>query len=554
MRNKVISSEEAAQLVKSGDSVALSGFISMGHPDELTNAVVKRFQETGEPRNLTLIAGAGMRSTDKWAKEGLVRKIIASHTGRQPTFIEMIINNKVEAYFYPYGAVVHAIRAAAGKKPGILTKVGLGTFIDPRYGAGKMNSCSNEEMVELIDIHGEEYLYYHSFPISVALLKATTADERGNLSTEKEALALDMLSIATAAKANNGIVIAQVERLAAFGTLHPKSVKVPGIIVDAIVLAKPENHWQTGVAPYEPGLSGEMKIPLSSLPKLAFNERKIICRRCAMEMHQEIIINLGAGMPDGVGAILAEEGLSEEAIPAIEAGTIGGVAQGGLRFGCTMNSEAHIEIGHQLDLIDAGILDIAVMGLAEVDRKGNVNVSKFGKRIVGPGGFIDIVQNTKEVIFCGTFTVDGLKIATEDGKLQILNEGCVKKFLKDVSQITFSGEFAQKSGQKVLYVTERAVFELGAEGITLIEIAPGIDLEKHIFSQMEFRPSVAKEMRTMDPRIFGEEPMGIKEEIMARKEGYRIGGDYVYEYVPHFKKESVILCSLMPEMKKGPLP
>ena len=517
MRNKVISSEEAAQMVKTGDSVVVTGFSSIGHPDELTNAVVRRFQETGEPRNLTFIAGAGMRSTDKWAKEGLVSKLITTHVGNEPTFGEMIFNNKIEAYFYPYGPITHAIRAAAGKKPGILTKIGLGTFQDPRFGAGKMNTCSHEEMIELMNIHGEEYLFYHSFPITVALIRGTTADERGNLSTEREALTLDILSAATAAKANNGIVIAQVERLATFGSLHPKSVKVPGILVDAIVVAKPENHPQSGLAPYEPGLSGETRIPLGTLPKLLFSERKIICRRCAMELFPESAINLGIGMPEGVGAVVAEEGLTDEMIPLIEAGSVGGVAQGGKRFGSTVNSEAHMEIGQQLDIINAGALDLAVMGLAEVDRKGNVNVSKFGPRVVGAGGFMDVTQSTKKVIFCGTFTAGALKIGIDKGKLQILNEGRVKKFVKDVSQITLSGDFAQKSGQKILYVTERAVFELGKEGLILVEIAAGMDLEKHIFSQMDFKPLVAKNLKIMDPRIFAEEPMGIKEEVSAKK-------------------------------------
>jgi len=380
-----------------------------------------------------------------------------------------------------------------------------------------MNSCSHDTMVEVMSIKDEEYLFYSTFPINVALIRGTTADERGNISIEKEALSLDILSTATAAKANNGIVIAQVERITKLGTLHPKNVKVPGILVDAIVLAKPDNHWQTQVEQYNPALAGETRFPLESLPILPLDEQKIVCRRVVMELVRQTKINLGIGMPEGVGPVANEEGIADEIISVIEAGAVGGIPQGGYAFGTSMNPEALIDIGYQLDILNADILNIAVLGLAEADQKGNVNVSKFGPRVIGPGGFIDITQSTNKLIFCGTMTAGGLKTEIVNGQLRIVNEGKFKKFIKEVEQITFSGEFARKNGQKVLFVTERAVFELGKEGITLVEIAAGMDLGKNILQQMELKPLIAKDLKTMDPRIFREEPMGIKEEILAEE-------------------------------------
>lgn len=516
MENKIMTAAEAAGLIKSGDYICISGFLSMGHPEELTDAVVKRFEETGEPRGVTVIAGAGMMATDRWAREGLTARLITTHVGVEPEFGKLIHSNKIEAYFLPYGPITHLVRAAAGKKPGILTKTGLCTFIDPRYGDGKMNHCSPRKMVEVMEIDGEEYLFYRTFPITVALIKGTTADEHGNISVEKEALQLDLLSMATAAKANNGIVIAQVERITKAATLHPKSVKVPGIIVDAIVVAKAENHWQSSVEPYNSALSGETRIPLGSLPALALDERKIIGRRVVLEMIPQSIINLGIGMPEGVAAVANEEGLADEMIAAIEAGPVGGVPQAAARFGSAMNPEALLDIGYQLDLFNAGVLNLAVLGLAEADMHGNVNVSKFGPRIVGAGGFIDITQNTKNVIFCGTMTAGDLKMEISEGKLKILNEGRSKKFVTHVGQITFSGDYARTSGQTVLFVTERAVFELKKEGLTLVEIAPGVDVEKHILQQMDFKPHIAKNLKIMDPRIFADKPMGIRKEILSK--------------------------------------
>lgn len=516
MKSKIMSAEEAAMLVKSGDTVLLSGFVSMCYPKHIAGAVIERFVKTGEPNSLHLLAPVGMSWSDLWAREGLVKKLTTCHVGLTPNMVKLINANKVEVYILPFGPITHIVRSAAGRKPGILSRIGLGTFVDPRYGAGKMNTCSHDEISNIQIIDGEEYIFYRNCPVDVVLLRGTTADERGNITVEKEAMIIDLASEAAAAKANGGIVIAQVERITKAGTLNPKDVRLPGILVDAIVVAKPEDHWQSAVDAFNPSLSGQIKLPLAAMPKMSFSERKIINRRAVMEFVSGGVLNQGIGMPEGLGPVATEEGIADEMTINIESGCIGGVMQGGLLFGATINPEAQLDITLNFDILDSGVLDLTVLGLAEVDQYGNVNVSKFGPRVVGPGGFIDMTQSAKKIVFCGTFTAGGLKIAVENGELNVLKEGSHIKFLQDVEQITFSAEYARKFQQKVLYVTERAVFELRKEGITLVEIAPGIDIEKDILPHMGFRPCIADDLKKMDSRIFAEEPMGIRDEILAK--------------------------------------
>jgi propionate CoA-transferase len=522
MRNKVISAEEAVRLVKSGDTIGISGFIGMGHPAELTEALEKRFIDTGEPKNLTLTYGASQNDGKSWwglnrfAREGFVKKVIAGHYGLQPDLNKMIVENKIEAYNIPQGVMMHLFRAIAGKKPGVLTHVGLRTFADPRETGCRLNEISKREVVKLIEIDGEEYLFYKSYPINVAFIRGTSADTRGNISIEKEGISLEFLPLAMAAHNSGGVVIAQVERVVEAGSLHPMMVKVPGIVVDYVVVARPENHKQSMAEQYNPALSGEVRVPLSSLQPIALDDRKIICRRAAMELIEGAVINTGIGMPEGVALVAAEEGFSDQLTMTVEPGPVGGVPLSGLRFGCSLNPEALLDHPNQFDFYDGGGLDLAVLGLAECDQFGNVNVSKFGPRIAGAGGFINITQNTMHVIFTGTLTAGGLEVAVVDGKLKIVQEGKSRKFVPKVGHITFSGQYAKKVGQKVLYVTERAVFELTANGLMLTEIAPGIDLEKEVLGQMDFRPLISPNLRLMDARIFRDEPMGIKGEIMAK--------------------------------------
>ena len=517
-----MTAEEAIKFIKPGATVAVSGFIGMGHPEEISQAVEESFLKTGSPNNLTLTYGASQNDgksnwgLNRWCKEGLISKIIAGHFNLQPDMVKLINQEKVDAYAVPQGVMMHLYRAIGGKKPGVITHVGLKTFADPRETGGRLNNRSKEEIVKLIELEGKEYLWYKSFPVDVAILKGTTADLNGNISIEKEPIRLEFYAQALAAKNSGGKVIVQVERVTQVGTIDPRNVVIPGVLVDAIVVAKPENHRQTMGAEYDGSLTGDVRMPLSDIKPIALDERKIICRRAAMELIPEAVLNLGIGMPEGVSAVAAEEGIIDLLTATVEPGLIGGVPCGGLRFGCAINPEAMMDHPSQFDFYDGGGLDLACLGMAELDAIGNVNVSKFGPRIAGPGGFVNITQNSKNVVFCGTLTASGLEIAVEDGNLKIVSEGKAKKLVPKVGHITFSGDYAREQGQKVLYVTERAVFEMRHEGLTLTEIAPGVDLEKDVVGQMEFRPHIASDLKLMDARIFRDEPMGIKAEILAK--------------------------------------
>ena len=506
---KIMSSDEAIALIKNGDTVAIGGFIGCGHPEELTIKINECFLEKGIPNNLTLVYAAGQgdskeKGLNHLGEEGLVSKVIGGHWGLAPKLAKLAIENKIQAYNLPQGVISHLYRDIAAGKPGTITHVGLKTFVDPRIEGGKLNDITKEDIVKVIEIENKEYLFYKAFPINVALIRATYADESGNATMEKEAVTLDGLSMAQAAKNSGGIVILQVEKIVANGTLDPRKVKIPGILVDAIVISKPENHMQTFAEQYNPSYNGEIKMAVNNLQSLKLNERKVISRRAAMELIPNAITNLGIGVPEGISMVANEEGIGNEMTLTLESGPIGGIPAGGLSFGAAINPEIIQDQSSQFDFYDGGGLDIAFLGLAQCDESGNINVSKFGPKIAGCGGFINITQNSKKVVFCGTFTAGGLKVEIKNGKLNIIQEGKSNKFIKTVEQITFSGDYAVDVSQPVLYITERAVFELSSKGVVLTEIAPGVDLEKDILAHMDFKPIISENLALMDERIFEE--------------------------------------------------
>jgi propionate CoA-transferase len=514
MEQKVMSAAEAVGLVQDGQTIVVGG--SGGGVTEagaLLRALEQRFLEQGKPKGLTVVHTTGIGDREEtginWlAHEGLVKREIGGHYGMSPKLTKMVLENKIEGYNFPQGVIAHLYREIAAHRAGVITQVGMGTYVDPRQRGGKLNDVTTEELVELVSLGGREWLFYKAFPLDIALLRGTTADEKGNISMEHEPALLESLAMAQAVHNSGGKVIVQVKRMARNGTLDARLVRIPHFLVDAIVVD--QEQWQVRTRFFDPSLCGEVKIPLQDIPPLPFTERKVIARRAAMEIPPHSVINLGFGMPDGVASIVVEERLDDLTALTIEQGLVGGVPQGGVIFGCAANPEMIVDQPAQFDFYDGGGLDLTCLGAAQIDSRGNVNVSRFGGSFVGCGGFINISQNAKKVVFCGTFTAGGLKVAVRDGRLVIEQEGKHQKFIPQVEEITFSGEYATSVGQTVLYVTERAVFELTKEGLTLVEVAPGIDPEGDVIANMGFRPGVAKELKTMDSQIFREEPMGLR--------------------------------------------
>ncbi|HEY8194515.1 MAG TPA: malonate decarboxylase subunit alpha, partial [Hyphomicrobium sp.] len=530
LTNKVISADEAIALIREGDVVTTTGFVQSCIPESLHAALEKRFVETGAPRDLTLImcAGAGDSKglgTGRLHHEGLLKRVIAANFGRMPKVAAAAQENKIQGYNLPQGVISKLYRSCASGSPGLFTKVGLHTYVDPRLGGGKVNTTTKEDLVKLLEVDGKEWLFYKATPINVALIRATSADPQGNLSMEKEALTLDVLAQAMAAHNNGGVVIAQVERIVEAGSIKPKSVKVPGILVDCVVVAEtPEMHRMNYGVMYDPGLAGEVRVTVDSLPKMELDERKIIARRAAFELPPNGVINLGVGAPDGVANVANEEKVTPYLVMTTEAGAVGGVLAGGSSFGSSANAHSVLDQNQMFDFYHGGGLDLTCLGMAECDSLGNVNTSKFGGRLNGCGGFIDISQNARAVVFAGTFTAGGLEVAIEDGKLRIVKEGRARKFVKQVEQVTFSGQYAAQKSQPVIYVTERCVFQLTDHGLELIEVAPGIDIERDILPHMAFKPHIHKPI-SMNPRLFIDEPMDLLTDLLNLKLGERVSYD-----------------------------
>ena len=505
IRPDVLTAEQAAALVPNRASLLIEasggGVIE---PSALLGAIGERYRREGSPTDLSLYfcSGVGDRNgsgVDVLAQPGLVRRAIAGHWAMTPTLARMAHAGEIEAYCLPQGVLAHLLRESGARRPGLLTKVGLGTFCDPRQDGGKLNDVTTEDLVSVLTIHGEEVLFYPSPSFDVALIRATTADEDGNLTIEQETAKLGILAAATAARNSGGIVLAQVKRLTTAGTMNPKDVVVPGHLIDAIVID--ENQWQTAIDTYNPAFSGELRVPLTRTPPLPLTERKIIARRALDEIQTGSIVNLGVGMADGVASVALEEDRLSEITLTVEQGLIGGVPERGVIFGVAWNPDAVVDHGSQFDFYDGGGLDIACLGFAEVDAIGNVNSSMVDGRVIGAGGFINISQAAHTVVFCGTLTAGGLCTELSDGKLNIQAEGRHRKFVPHVHQITFNAEMALARGQRVIYVTERAVFQLTSEGPELIEVAPGFDAEA-ITALMDFRPKIADVVIEMSASLF----------------------------------------------------
>jgi propionate CoA-transferase len=501
---KLCSADEAVGQIRSGTTVACGGFVGAGHPESLTAALERRFLEQNTPLDLTLVYAAGQgdgktRGLNHLAHKGLLRRVIGGHWGLCPQLGRLALDGDIEAYNFPQGVICHLFRDIAAGRPGCVTHVGLGTFIDPVYGGGRLNVRTTEELVERVTLRGKTWLLYHAFPIHVGLIRATAADLYGNLVMDEEAVIGDVLPIAQAAHNCQGIVIAQVKRILET-PVPPQHVRVPGRLVTHIVVAEENEHWQTFGEPYDSKFctanetrhdaTCEFNVFSGTTQQTPPDARRIIALRACDELQPGAIANLGIGLPEGIALAAAERNILSDVTLTLESGPIGGIPAGGLSFGASTYPQAIIDQPSQFDFYDGGGLDFAALGAAQVDQHGNVNVSRFGTRFAGVGGFVNISQNARRLVFCGTLTTDGLEVVFEDGKLRIVREGRIAKFVKQVEQISFSGPVARAANRDVIFVTERAVFRLQPDGLELIEIAPGIEIQRDVIDHMEFQPIV----------------------------------------------------------------
>ncbi len=516
---RIVTADVVAELLRSGDTLMIGGS-GAGHavPETLIEAVERRFLAEAEPRQLTAIHPVGLgdrgeRGASRLAHKGLLKRVVCGTLVDSPPLAQLALDNEIEAWTLPQGVLSQLTREIAAGRPGLISHVGLHTFVDPRQSGGRQSACSTEELVSLIEIAGREWLFYQPFHIDVAFLRGTTADEDGNISMEQEAIFGDMLSMAQAARRCGGLVVVQVKRIAQRGTLPAKTVKIPAMLVDLVVVDP--DQPVTYQSRNEPAYSGELRIPIGDFPALALDERKIVARRCAMELRVGAVCNVGSGICTGIGLVAAEEDLLDKIVLTNEQGLIGGAPASGLDAGAARNYSAIVDQPYQFDFYDGGGIDIAFLSAAEIDGQGSVNISRFANKLIGVGGFINISQNAKKMVFGGTFTAGGLSVACEDGKLHILREGSHQKFVSCLQQISYNGPYAGERGQITLFVTERAVFRVFRGALELIEIAPGIDLETDILQQMAFRPAISAELKLMDARLFMPEPMDLKTSMSA---------------------------------------
>lgn len=515
---KICEASEAVALIPDGATVLVDGSGGgINEPATVLAALEARFLAEQHPRDLTLLHVSGMGDghgggIDRFAHRGMVHRVIGGHWGWTPGMQDLAVAEAIEAYCLPQGTLSHLLREIAGGRPGVVSAIGLGTFVDPRHGGGRLNAAARDDIVHLVELGGKQWLFTPSFPIDCAIIRGTRADAEGNLTMEEEGLLAETLSAAQAARNSGGIVIAQVREVVEPGTLDPRKVRVPGVLIDALVVDPTQRL--SFATPRDAFLSGESRAPSGAHVPMSLTARKVIARRASMELHYGDIINLGYGMPDGVASVLAEEGVDAEVTFTVEQGHVGGIPAGGSDFGLCINPAASLDAGHQFDWYDGGGLDVAVLSFAEVDSVGNVNVGRFGGRIPGVGGFINISQGAKRLVFVGTFVAGGSSRIGGDHPLEISGAGR-PKFVEQVEQISFSAERALEVGQRVTYVTERAVFELTANGLELREVAPGLDLTRDLLDHMQFKPCLAEELKAIDERIYRDELLQLR--LMSRR-------------------------------------
>ncbi|UTV29624.1 acyl CoA:acetate/3-ketoacid CoA transferase [Photobacterium atrarenae] len=507
-----LTAEEAAAWIQDGQSLMLGGFIGSVVPESVIRALGQRFARESGPQDLTLIFAAGQgdgtgRAANHLAQPGMVKRVIGGHWGLVPALQHMALANEIEAYNLPQGVISHLLRDTAAGKPGTLTATGLGTFVDPRLEGGKINTMTREDLVQVLELDGEEYLLYRRLPVDVAILRGTTADTDGNITMEEECLVVESLAAAQAARNQGGKIIVQVKRVVPAGSLSPHEIKIPGIFVDAVVICDDlSEHMQTFATPFNPDFvtsrPASAPQPRQKPPQSRLDAKTLIARRAVLELTPGAVLNLGIGVPEYIATIAGQTGILDSLTLTVEPGAIGGLPASGLDFGASCHPEAIITQDQMFDFYDGGGIDQAFLGLAQCGRSGDINVSRFGTRLPGCGGFINISQHAKSLYFCGTFTADGLDIAVKDGQLEICREGRLQKFVSRAEQITFSAARAIATGQPVRYITERAVFRLDAQGLVLEEIAPGIDLERDILAQMAFHPLIDPDLKPMPACIF----------------------------------------------------
>lgn len=523
---RIVSADEAVRIVHDGDTLLIGGS-GGGHavPEDLIVALERRFLREGHPSAITSlhpvgIGDEGSQGVNHLAHEGLLKRIVCGTFVDSPKISTLALADRIEAYTLPQGALSQLMREMAAGRPGLITHVGLHTFIDPRLGGGRQSASAAEDLVQVIQLEGRDWLFYKPYKVDVAFLRGTTADEDGNITMEQEAVFGEMLSMAQATRRSGGIVIAQVRRVARRATLPPKQVKVPGILVDLVVVQP--DPWQTYETKYSASYAGELRIPDTDFPALPFDMRKVVARRAAMELYPGAICNLGTGISTGIAAVAAEEQILDRVTLTNEQGLIGGAPASGNDAGAATNYAAMIDQPYQFDFYDGGGLDLAFLSFAQLSADGSVNVSRFGDRIVGVGGFVNISQNAHKVVFGGTFRAGGLHVEWQNGAISIVSDGRRPKLVRELEQLSYSGPYGIERGQEALYVTERAVFHGTANGIELIEVAPGVDVERDVVSGMEFRPLIASDLREMDRRLFEPRPMGLSGDLAEHEAARKV--------------------------------